>query len=896
MEVVFGWFLDGPCYPETVSGFPATFNSAVCGPAKLLNILETALGLGAPAAGRAARVGEYLCKLQACDEGEFFFSRSLEIDPWATAQELLELRDQLIAGGWDLGRVPGNQKIAALRAVELVGDITLGPAERLILVIRELSRRTRSPIKKLTVASDLDAMPLLWRNCIEALVKSGTDFHSLSQSAIQSDTQKDLAKFQTAYSEGRSTKDLKGDGTLTFIDADDEIQASELTAAWIASIKRSQDLVIIRSDSISILDESLSRLGQPRIGSTTESPHRSLLQLLPLALELIWSPFDAARALEFLSIDGGPMPPSLTWYLKDAIRKQPGYGGALWNDAWTSITNERRAQLEKRGKIELKKLDAAAMDDVNRWKEWFQPVAQRDDVVKASFIEVVCRRVEAWATKRASVETGHGFYEIARNHAATLGKILTHYSTRVMTLHQLRSMVESVISEGAVSNFTDSEAAPWTTVDHPGQIWQPARTILWWDFTNTSASSIRRSRWTDAELVALSEHGVQIDTPAKQAKRESDAWRSALLNCSERFVIVKPRSTNGKQVTAHPAADELAAVLDKTSHYNCTVKASNLFLQESISVANEVISCKPVQPRKLPGPLREWTVSPNTINRREVESFTSIDRLLGCSLAWTMQYPAKMRSGVNWSLSEGEKLTGELAHKVIAHLLTESKNWTPADAAKRAAQLIDELLPTIASSLLLPGAAAQLRKAKDSIRRSVMHLVHLIKEGQLKVVGPEYPIEGEFLDGKLAGSIDLLLEDKNDNRVVIDLKWSHYARSYRTKIQDGKALQLAAYTSVVSAPGASFLAGYYLLRQSLLYFNAPEPFPRYTYVASAKSLEDTWGLAAAEYANTMMLLTTGRINATGIESDDNSNNHDPLVEPPCGYCDFNTFCGKRVLQ
>src|SRR5262249_311687 len=145
---------------------------------------------------------------------------------------------------------------------------------------------------------------------------------------------------------------------------------------------------IVRGGDVFVLDEAGFRHGLPRIGSQKESPHRSLLQFLPLALELIWSPFDAVRALEFLSIEGGPIPGSLSWFFGDALKRQPGLGGPLWEKAWLSIQSERRLQLERKG-VERHKLDQSVRDDVARWQEWFTPLARRNDAVRAAVAETI---------------------------------------------------------------------------------------------------------------------------------------------------------------------------------------------------------------------------------------------------------------------------------------------------------------------------------------------------------------------------------------------------------------------------------------------------------------------------------------------------------------------------
>ena len=86
MRVVFGWHLDGPTFPETADGARYSLNSAVVGPAGLVDLLETSLSLDGPNVTPAIRIAQYLARLRVVEDGERFYSASLAADGWATSR------------------------------------------------------------------------------------------------------------------------------------------------------------------------------------------------------------------------------------------------------------------------------------------------------------------------------------------------------------------------------------------------------------------------------------------------------------------------------------------------------------------------------------------------------------------------------------------------------------------------------------------------------------------------------------------------------------------------------------------------------------------------------------------------------------------------------------------
>jgi ATP-dependent helicase/nuclease subunit B len=140
MHLIFGWELDGGSCPETPEP-RGCLGAAVVGPLGLVDVLERWLGLGGPETPTALRVAQQLARLQALPTAEAFFARSLEVDGWATARELLRWRDELIAGGWQGETVPdGGPRLDALTAVEASGLLLApGLADRAAAIVRVLS-------------------------------------------------------------------------------------------------------------------------------------------------------------------------------------------------------------------------------------------------------------------------------------------------------------------------------------------------------------------------------------------------------------------------------------------------------------------------------------------------------------------------------------------------------------------------------------------------------------------------------------------------------------------------------------------------------------------------------------------------------------------------------------
>jgi ATP-dependent helicase/nuclease subunit B len=213
MRLIFGWELDSAACPEMPEAGPC-LGAAVVGPLGLIDVLERWLGLGCLQASAALRVAQQLARLQAVASDETFYTRSLQVDGWATARELLRWRDALVAGGWQGTWVQGGgSRLDAFAAVEAAGDpIAAGLADRVASLMQALeSERERPPIGQLAVTTPPELLPPPWHRLLQRLAKLGTEV-SMAVLSSRYGTE-DLAAVQGQIG-GRGRTRLAGDGSV----------------------------------------------------------------------------------------------------------------------------------------------------------------------------------------------------------------------------------------------------------------------------------------------------------------------------------------------------------------------------------------------------------------------------------------------------------------------------------------------------------------------------------------------------------------------------------------------------------------------------------------------------------------------------------------------------------
>ena len=337
LHLAFSWFADGGAWPEHPGAGAAAVDSAVVGPMRLLDHLETMLGLGAPATAGVKRIAVYRGKLESAGAGRFW-SASFSIDSWSTSRELLNWRDQLVEAGWQAKSAISAKRLADLAAAEgAVPDLPPGLADRLRTAIGALGEKPSLPLASMELVDVHDELPTGWRQLLQALEACGVAISARTPASPECSAT-DLSQLLAPFDASGTRPALSGDGTVYLLTDDTELVAAEAVAAWLAADKVDNEaLIFVLGKDSALLDHALHRVGLPRLGASAPSPHRALLQVLPLAFALAWNPPDPKSLLDFLLLPMNLLPRWVANRLASRVAETPGVGGPLWAQTFVEI-------------------------------------------------------------------------------------------------------------------------------------------------------------------------------------------------------------------------------------------------------------------------------------------------------------------------------------------------------------------------------------------------------------------------------------------------------------------------------------------------------------------------------------------------------------------------------
>ncbi len=420
-------------------------------------------------------------------------------------------------------------------------------------------------------------------------------------------------------------------------------------------------------------------------------------------------------------------------------------------------------------------------------------------------------------------------------------------------------------------------------VARPGAVLGPARAVVWWGFSREAAPRPERLLLTRAERQGLRALGVEPPDPARAMAIEAEGWRRPLLQAREALVLACPLTdASGDANHPHPLWDDLTASLQSCQD------ARKLERTSLVHLAPASTAVVPPRPVVTAAPAVKVATS---LVLREVESPSSLERLIACSLSWTLQYPAQLSSG----LSAGPARPGPLLYGLIAHRVLEQvlgrEQAVPEEAAATAGALFDAQIGDLCEALELREFQAARATLRGTIVDSARELVRLAARHGARGVRAELPA-GTVAGGQaIQGRLDVVWDEP---AVVLDLKWGK--RSHATRLESGTAVQLAAYAAMRAVDGRPAESAYFsLLTQDLL----AEPGGR---LAADACLEggyrssETWAAALATLQGRREALARGELEAPGAVEDEVK----PMYAPsglrlalPCQYCSYAGLCGRQ---
>ena len=864
MDLVFSWFADAGAWPEHPSSGCAVVDREVVGPLRLLDHVETMLGLGRPEVAAVKRIAIYRRKIAAAGPDRFW-SESFAVDSWSASRELLGWRDDLIEAGWRPQAGLGRKRLTDIAVAEEAGpDLPFGRADRLRAAIDALAEMPGLPLQSVTLVDDRTLLPVGWRALLDALERCGTRIEQYAG----------------------PSPELASDGSLVLLSADTELVAAEALAAWLAAdTKGNEELVFVLGKDTALLDHALAKVGLPRLGASAQSPHRSLLQVLPLAFALAWEPPDPNRLLDFLLLPIGPLPRSAANKLANVVAESPGVGGEDWLAVWNEI-EKKLAEDDDDAKKRAKRLA--------EWRQFVEP-ERHDPVIgmPRPVAKGIAERVGAWTAKRSAASDDALFGALAQIAGELAAAIDATEADRLDRL-LIERMIEQAIGVGVSDPTAVAEAAPWRAVSHPGAVWGEAKTVVWWHFADTGETG-SSAVWNVLEVAALREAGVPLDEPELALRRIAAAWERPLRYSRDRLLLIRPALAGGGETRAHPLWHSLVAKRPRLLE-EISCRAEGILDGSTVAFADRTPTRAPVALVDPPIPRSEWTAPAGAIHARALESATSLATLLACPLQWTLKYAGRLYPGVRQSLPGMDNLVGTLAHKIAQEIFLPGEPPDAEAVASIAARRLDELLPRIAATILLPGAAGELAAARSSVPLALAELARFLRSEKLTIVGVEFDFSVPDTLSKgagVSGRVDLLARNRKGRLVVIDLKWQRSESWRRTELKNGLAVQISVYARHVADEKVDVATGYFMLRQKRFLTGAPLS-GSFATVIEGPSPKDTWDRVATSWGLAMDDIKAGKVRATfeqsGLKPEEFS---DPylIVPPKCGYCDYAGICG-----
>jgi len=852
LEILFDPAIDGGGWPGVVGERRAAAGRVWLGPVGLLERLEVGLGLAAPWPGALERACAFAARLRERDgtsEHADWWRASLEADALGTAERLLRDRDLLVAHGWR--GEPAGARLDALWAA--TADAPPGPADRVRAVAAALATRGVD-VERVRTASPLATLDPGWRALLARLAERGTRVEEVAQPAAPAGSGPgDLGRAQAALADGGRLSP-EGDGALVLLRAHGPVAAADQVAARLAERAGARGLdgvLVVGADDV--LDAALARHGLPRTGGAETEPASAAL--VALAIEAAFRPMDPADLHALLCLQPGPVPRAVASGLVRALRDLPARGTAPWREALAA--GLERIDAERRERVRVR-LDAL-----------LEPAAPRDGRLAVAELEHRLRVLATWARGRLESVQSLAACALA---ADALRRAARSLCANALTRIELQRLAADVAARLA----TPGEAG-LAHVALPGAVLGQAELVVWWGFTRDRAPRAPRLRLSNAERDSLAAAGVAVPDAGAAMQAEALRWRRPLQHASEALLLVAPAAdATGERAFPHPLWDEIVAAAGGAR------KVAPL-VRRALAVPVRAVPLQPVG-----GPATAVR-APAALALREEESPSSLETLLGCSLAWAFRYPAGLAPGLsNGPPPPGPLLFGRLAHHLMARVLSGG-GTAPDELRAHAEELVAAELDLLCESLALPRRQVERTRVRQAVVRSAERLGELLSATGASVRGTEIDAAARLAGAGVRGRADLVLRDPD---AVLDLKWG--VSTSRTHLERGTALQLAAYAELFAVERRRPETAFFVLdRQEILGEHASAlPGVR---TPGPHRAADVWRAAEAAIRARVAELERGELAAPAADGTDvgaGLTGGVITIEPRCAYCDFDGLCGR----
>jgi hypothetical protein len=716
-----------------------------------------------------------------------------------TAATLLNWRDLWHLHGWvgELDQAVSN-RLRDMGDVEQLAIVAVGPSmgQRLESVLEVMQAR-RPAIDEVALVDPLAVFPFRWREVLARLpVRDASSLTTRGVGLLGELQDRLLCAHAGGPTESLAWRD---DGSLTVVQAETRFLAGRWLAAQLAD--SSTDTLIVAGSDAALFDGLLTANDQPRQGFREASAFRPALQVLPLALELVWEPLNFYALLQFLSHSVNPVPGFARFKLAGVVADRPGLGGAAWRDALLRIAEhygDKAAQVS---------------ESIARWVENPRYLQESGAPVSA-LLERVRGLEDFFRVRLADADPARrvafyaGFAQCRAGAEALAG--LLNQGVETLRPRQLQKLVTQATARGSENPLWVAEVGACPAVTVPGSTLDAFDRVIWWQMGMPAIPGAYP--WSHSEIQQLAAAGVYLPDPAEELEHTARAWLKPLLAARQQLILVLPP----KGVEVHPVWLMIEALVA-----GLPVRALESLLTEE-EPGSAVVRHVP-----LPGKRRWWTLPDGALPpRKGRESYSSLELLLFNPYHWALKYPAALRPSRILALGHDFRLLGNLAHGLVERFFQRPDALHLDDAAFTAwfGPAFEAIVTEEGATLLMPGRRSDLESFRLQLRQALEQLRHQLgRAGVVKVI-PEMELDGQFAGGELGGYADLVLTRADGAQAVVDMKWA--GNKFTDVLKENRHLQLAIYAELLRQKnGAWPQVGYFVLNRGHLLMTDDDFFP-----------------------------------------------------------------------
>ncbi|MEK6543386.1 MAG: PD-(D/E)XK nuclease family protein, partial [Elusimicrobiota bacterium] len=751
----------------------------------------------------------------------------------------------------------------------------------------------RLPAHELDLLEPADIWPKAWQSVLAKL--STVDVADKSKTTAPAGST--LRAVQTNFSGQRIVQE-KVDDSLVWWRSLSAVTAAQALAAILAKLgpDAAQTTVLCEdADLAGLLDDALAAHDVPVMGVTAASNAYPALQVLPLALGLLWKPTDPERILDLLLLPVGPIPIKWAHKLADALGEQPGIGGEIW----TKTIEELSAQDPEKAKEYKERLIL--------WLSSYK--AQQGEAVSRSDVAERCKEVAKWAGRRAaamesdiSQQSTVVTLKIAASQAGALADLAADFPQPISE-PQLQRLIASVCEGGVIINQRLAQSGGPRWIRSLAEIDAPCQRLIWLGTHSTDGPVFS---WTNQEAKSLEKAGIGIGFEAARHAHKRRLERLGMMKFTGSILVVE--LSNIGETPEHPLWTAVRAALGKRQP---------LSLEDVIAEGGTTGKWPlSVEERRL-APARKknaiWSVDAKLLHDRDSTSAGDLETQLACPLKWVLSYVAKLRSSPVAGLPSDYQMFGNLSHAIIEEVFTDSKDSSVDAVAAKALKVFDRRVATEAMVLDSPHMSSERLALRTQIEKSVRALCGVLERGKYKMSGFEVTPHAKLLGKEFNGRIDCLLTGKDDSLAIIDIKYAGI-RKFPALLEDGAATQLATYAAALAQERTNgevkeIAAGYFIIDRARLLTpgtGALAGSDVSEQIEEAPSFEQVWNNFTAALKQAEGWLESGDIPVRPLQKEDawpagakislrekkNGYKSDFSGFTICEYCSYSQLCGK----